>query len=40
MLSRRAGSGEGTGFQNDKHDTPYNEPVDLSDNSEADDLPF
>ncbi|HBC37915.1 MAG TPA: single-stranded DNA-binding protein [Porphyromonadaceae bacterium] len=40
MLNRRAGSGEGTGFQNDKHDTSYNDPVDLSDNSEADDLPF
>jgi single-strand DNA-binding protein len=42
MLNRRAGtgSGEGTGFQNDKHDTSYNDPVDLNDNSEADDLPF
>jgi single-strand DNA-binding protein len=40
MLNRRAGAGEGAGFQNDKHDTSYNDPVDLNDNSEADDLPF
>ena len=40
MLNRRAGPGEGAGFQNDKHDTSYNDPVNLSDNSEADDLPF
>jgi single-strand DNA-binding protein len=40
MLNRRTGSGEGPGFQNDKHDTSYNDPVDLSDNSETDDLPF
>jgi single-strand DNA-binding protein len=40
MLSRRAGLGEGPGYQNDKHDLSDSEPVDLGDNSEADDLPF
>ena len=40
MLNSRAGAGEGAGFQNYKHDTSYNDPVDFNDNSETDDLPF
>ncbi len=40
MLSRRAGSGDSSGNQSDKSDSSYSEPADLSNNSEADDLPF
>lgn len=40
MLNRKAGPGEGSVYQNNKHDTSYNNPANVSDYSEADDLPF
>lgn len=41
MLGRRGGpSNENTGYQNEKSDSSYDSPADLSDNSEVDDLPF
>lgn len=41
LIGRRGGGGnEGFGEQSERHETSYQEPADLSTNSEVDDLPF